>query len=283
MIAYQDYRFVARLDWIDLRVSLVRPTQSRHLRAALQAFPWGAASHVDSAAGAAHNTDTVWTIRIQDPRSVHSVRRDLEELQQAYPFLAAPEVTGLEVAFDAYAEGAHADLVAMAEHMLRGLADPPSGNRRIAGPKGTRGLVESARESRHRNRQALTAGMTLHIGSQGDDRSVRVYVKNNLDGQHARLENTFMGTAVPFKRLDEWQHFDFRRLAQYFRWRRTTVMSRVPAVWLNYPPTLADPPTAHARAQHKRIHRVGTVADRELSDEARRALGKLTTQQRQRR
>lgn len=282
MIRYEDYRFVARVDWIDIRISLVQPTQSRYLLKDLATLRC-AASHVDPANKSPSNTDAVWTLRFQDPHSARSVRRDLEELQQTFKFATAPEVTGLEVSFDAYADAADANVVEMAEHMFRGLAEPPSSNRRITGPKGTTGLVESALESRRGNLRALAAGKTVHIGNQRDDRSVRVYVKENVDGRHARLENTFRGGAIPFATLDAWQQFDFRKLSWFFRWRRRpdTVNAQL-AVILDYPPALAAPPSALARRQHRRINKVFTVADRDLNREARRALGKLTTEQRRR-
>lgn len=277
---YSDYRFTMHLDWVELRVSLIDRTQSHQLQQALPP-PWGQHAFAKAVNGSSSRTDSVFTFRVQDPHSAAQVRRDLDRLQRQYPFAAEPVVTGIEVSFDAHLDGADADLLVMAEHMYRSIADPPSDNRRITGPKGTRGLVESALESRRANMAQLATGQSLVIGNKWDARSVRVYIKDK-DGndRRARAENTLIGDAVPFNTIDGWQQFDFLKLAEHFRWRRSAPAQGLLALLRDWPPALASPPSAKARANHERLTKVGTIADRELSDEARLALRRLTTVQR---
>ena len=177
---------------------------------------------------------------------------------------------------DTYRDGADSDLLDMAEHMFRSIADPPSTNRRITGEKGSRGLVKSALFSRRTNRCALSRGQSLVIGNVGDAHTQRAYIKEN---DRARFENTLTGDALPFNTLDQWQRFRFESLAELFRWRRFPKAGGLLGVLRDWFPAIASPPSAKSRQGHRRTNKRGSVADRGLSDAARVALRRLSTAQ----
>ena len=276
---YAHFRFGPFVDWVELRLTLLNPTQVRYLRAALPPA-WascGEVPYADPAAGASSHTDTVFTIRVQDPKSAHSISRDLRRLQEQFLFAEPPRITGVEVGIDAYARNEHASLVEMAETFHRCHAAPPSDNRRIPGLKGTVGMVESALESRRMNRAALEAGRTLFTGNQSDPLTHRVYIK---DGNRARFEVTLIGDAVPFRTLEEWGNFKFEKLSGYFRWRRQPASDHSFGRMLqNAQVALAKRHGAKAERNHRRIHKKTTGADHDLRDEADKALRRLTTVQ----
>ena len=277
---YSDFRFEGFLDWMELRLTLVRPTQTRYLREAIPAS-WaggGKAPYVESAGGKECQTDTVFTFRIQDPRSVWIVVYELARLVERFPLARPPEIVGVECGVDAYPTGPGASLVDMAETFYRCLSTPASTNRRITGAKGTKGTAISGSETRRQNRAALRRGQTLVIGNQTDPVAHRVYIK---EGTRARYEVTLQGTAVPFTTFDEWAVFGFEKLSNYFRWRmHNEAVHGMTQVLHDRPVTLAGFNAKSSTHRRGRVHRVGTVADHELRDEALKALRRLSTAQR---
>jgi hypothetical protein len=277
---YSDFRFEGFLDWVAVRLTLVRPTQTRYLREALPES-WsggGEAPYVKSAGGEKCQTDTVFTLRIQDPRSAKSIEHDIARLAARFALARPPEIVGIECGVDAYATGPSASLVDMAETFYRCLSAPASTNRRITGAIGTTGTAKSGAESRRQNRAALERGQTLVIGNQTDPVAHRVYIK---EGVRARCEVTLQGSAVPFKTLDEWAMFGFEKLSNHFRWRmHKESAAGMQQVLRDRQVVLAGykaPTSTHRRG---RVHKVGTVADNELRDEALKALRRLSTAQR---
>lgn len=277
---YAGFRFAGFLDWVAIRLTLISPTQARHLRAALPPS-WaggGEAPYVMPAAGERSHTDKVFTIRVQDPLSAARVERDVNRLAQRFPLASPPEVIGIELGIDASVEGADADLIDMAETFFRCLTSPASVNRRITGEKGTTGTARSGAETRRLNRAALAPGQSLVIGNQTDPVAHRVYIK---EGTRARYEVTLQGDALPFRTLDEWAAFKFERLSSHFRWRlHCQPANGLMAVLQDRQVALAGFRAHSATHRRGRVHMVGTVADHELRDEALKALRRLTTAQR---
>lgn len=275
-----DFRIDAFLDWVEIRLTLAEPTQSRYLRAALPRA-WaggGKAPYVRSESGQSNNTDTVFTIRIQDPVSAFTVRMDLERLASGFRFAAPPQITAVEVGVDAHPLTDTVDLVALAERLYRGAAQPASNNRRIPGVKGTKGGVTSALESRPQNRLALQRGRPLFIGNEHDPVAQRIYVK---DGNRARFEVTFKFGSVPFRTLEQWSEFRFTDLSNHFRWRRqSAAVSDFHQLLQDTRVVLAEAEPAGAKQRHRRLHRQGTEADHQLRELAYQALRRLTSAQR---
>lgn len=280
MQSCDDFRFEMLLDWVQLRLTLVKPTQFQYLQKEIERI-FGQKPRVDAEGKASHHTDRNFSFYLQDPPAAATVLNNLRQLEQRFAFAAEPQILAIEVSLDSYARNhSRESLVQMVEHLARCITDPPSDNRRIAGPRGSRGLVEGT-FNREVTRMRLDENLPLHVGNIGDPRTLRAYLKeNDAKGPRARLENTLRGQSAPFSTVEEWGTFDFRGLSRYFRFRRTTPpTTELSALLQERRTTLSRPRQADTRAGHRRVHLAGTKASRDFSDHARNALARLTRQQ----
>ena len=93
-------RFVTRaeIDWIDLKVSLGRSTQTQHLSKILGKY-LSRAPHVTDPAGRERRTGTELVARIQGPEP-ESLSQALAALHDSHGVVAPVEIVGIEIAVD---------------------------------------------------------------------------------------------------------------------------------------------------------------------------------------
>lgn len=227
---YSRFRFVTVVDWVELEVRTIRPTQGMHLKNA----GGGAFSHahgINPETGEKYDepvkntTSTRFAIRIQAPERFASVTGALRVISERLDPAFAVAVRGMEVALDAYAkDGTSAEeLAELAAHFLKGInrvsPDHPRAYRRTGE---TRAIA-----SRRELVQALLEGFQIGIGSGDGVRFQHGYVKTADSGQalpdeqhRARIEIRLQGYACPAQTLEDLAGFDFSTLSDYFRFRQ---------------------------------------------------------------
>ncbi len=220
-IAYDQYRFIAEVDWLDIGITTNRvtnaPTVRRHLPGASYVSALGAGN-----AGEA----TQFVARIQQPDSWAYIADSLATLSASIPLAESPAVTSIEVCLDAYSKRhSKDDLVAVAAHFYAALQNSASDNHRFTGIPGKQ-LTEGVRNRGHL-KSRLASDRVIFIGDRDADHAQRIYVKTKDDGglalatrlHRARVENRFTGHQLPPLTWAQWQGYDFSRLSHWFKFR----------------------------------------------------------------
>jgi hypothetical protein len=290
---YERFKFFSEIDWIELRVIFASATNFQMVRRNLPRL-WRDSAFLVADGGGLQRSETVFTFRIHDPHSVEAVELDIEILRERLPFSAEPEITAIEITFDAYFRtGSDHALVGMVAHLSRCHAVPPSDNRRTLDLIG-KDLKAQATADKRFVLISLKHGYPVYCGNRGDSYTTRAYVKRSDKSgkidlppmQHrARFEVTLSGEDMPFTTLDGWRTFNFESLAKLFRFRRweTGGMCSFRKMLLEspYAPALGKPEDPKLRAGKKRQTKKSTAADSTLQEAAYAALRKLTREQRQ--
>lgn len=290
---FDDFTLKAEVDRVLIRISLQKPTQSHALRRHLPPS-WGN-TYVVAVDGAPSRTDTKFDLWVQDPAGPDTLQRDIDSLAHRFPMAVPVEVIAVEVALDFYRKPeAGTTLEDLCFMLVRRHARPPGDKlitrreNRFDGPPESR--FASAADPREL-REAMRNGWTVQASDDTRHDCSRYYVKRNdsindesytdLPSQlhRARMERTLRGPLCPFGSLDEWRRFDFSSLTSYFTLREHISAPNGPLAnagdWSS-PGGVQD----RARgAQHRRMTKSHTRADRRSYDLARAALRRLTTAQ----
>ncbi len=216
---YSRYRFRAEVDWIELKIVLTKTTNFQTVRRRL------GVEYAEAGAPGAGGADVEFTVKIQSPSSWAEVNARLERLTVDNPLAKPAEVTGIEIALDAYSRNeSFDDLVEMASRFYREACKLVSVNRRASKTKrdGSYPL-----ESADQTRRLLADGYNIYIGNRSDSERQHIYVKQT-DGssplpfaqQRARTEFTLTGDKVPVSLLDDWKEYRLESFASYFKYRR---------------------------------------------------------------
>jgi hypothetical protein len=220
---YANYRFRAVIDWIDLRIVTARPTNFDTVRTRMGiAF----AKPLDKGLGGAA---TEFTVRIQEPTSWTSIYERLEKLTHDHPLAVAVQVTGIEIAMDAYSRTQNRqELVDMVARFFKFATVMTSDNRRTSGEgKGSSQGIGSFKGLRRR----VSEGFNIYVGNQSDSTYQHMYVKETTKRdnvvhvlpeaeQRARTEFTFSGQDLKHHDLQGWTEHDFTSDAGYFKYRK---------------------------------------------------------------
>ena len=278
------YRVRASIDWVEVLVTLLAPSQFRHVKARAPAH-WGKlfVDAVDDEASSYR-----FRLRIQNPGPPTLVFHELQGLSLHGPIPAENvAVVGLEIAVDFTPRTTEqrAHLAQVAAYLHEHMAKPPDGPHL---------LRHSGRFQAASGRQAVTAalgeGWSLTIGAEGATDSARVYRKDydTQDGesyralppaQHcARMERTLTGKDCPFNTLANWRTFKFETLAERFAMVLPTpdaapLTTAARAAW---GPALGKPDDPKKRASHRRQSARATKRDTVLNGKIRQALRDLT-------
>lgn len=221
----------AVVDWVIIKFTTPRPTQSRHLRDRMPP-EWRSFAE---AIGENENSCREWLLTIQDPPAASAIARVLRG-QGVDP--CGVGVQAIEVAIDWYprSQEARAELARVTHHLFRHLARPPAGTPRITEPRDRIAKIGRFRAAArpHETLRAISDGFTVNLGSQEADHRARYYVKRHDSGQagayrdlpeaqhRARGEVTLSGEAAPIKTLADLASFKFETLAKYLHQRKTT-------------------------------------------------------------
>lgn len=230
------YRFEAVVDWFAFRIETVKPTQFRHIRARL-AERIGPKLHVepiDSDTGKRKfdegGTTTVFSFKVYDAiGNNHQKLVDLfDHLAAKFPLVNVPQVTGLEIALDAYSQRHSDDDLREATRWLMEHLSTPNENVRQYDPS-LRTEKKNILFNQESTQLALNPELNLRTGNRGTDLSYQVYWKRTDKGgqvvlEHnqwrARAEFTLLGdklAAEGIKILDDLAMFDLGSLAKYLR------------------------------------------------------------------
>ncbi len=216
---YSRYRFRAEVDWIELKIVLTKPTNFQTVRRRL------GVEFAEPDAPGAGGADVEFTVKMQSPSSWAEVNARLEQLTVDHPLAKPVEVTGIEIALDAYSRNeSFDDLVEMASRFYREACKLVSDNRRASKTKrdGSYSL-----ESADQLRRLFADGYNLYIGNRSDAERQHIYVKQT-DGQsflpfaeqRARTEFTLTGEKVPVLLFNDWREYRFESFADYFKYRQ---------------------------------------------------------------
>lgn len=276
-----DFTLRARIDWIELRVTLAEPSQPRQIRSRLPES-WGKPYVTPEERP---ESSTVFTLRVQDPGGTDELLAQAQQLA-----LVDIKIQAVEVALDAFPRrpaDSHDQLALGALYMLRHQARPPTGTPRITVPGRYRAAVQQ--------REALSAlrdGYSINTGALKAPHSSRCYVKtsDSKPGQpahqsladptehRARLEVTLRDSECPFSTLDEWRAFRFETLAEHFAMvLPVDTDSPLTGQMYDWITQLGRPADDEKRKNHRRQSRPATRRDIALNQRIRNALKALTT------
>lgn len=282
-------RLEAVVDWAELIIHLSGRTNGWTLNEwASQNL--GISAYFDPQDEGLGRAASTFIFRIQDPANWDSVANALCRIEEAYPFSLPPTLTSMEIALDAYIEGASRDeLATHVFHRYRHMRHPTSLNQRFSGRyKGDKEEV-TVRDS-HR---LLREGRNIVIGEFGhkhkskpaDPITMRLYVKtkdqNNkvelIPSQwRSRWEITLRRDAMPFSTIEDARGFKFESLSEHFytcidQKENQSVLDKI--IWAAKRQLGAkrDKPV-----MRRRKYPSGTIADAAENDAAYQALKKLT-------
>lgn len=313
--ALHGLKLKAAVDWIEIKITLSRPSQPQHVRARMPAR-WGL-PYVKALTDDPSRTATEFKFRVQDPLGPDQLMREAQALAlPGDPAIGEADVTvtGLEVAVDAYPPDGDPQALALAAlHLLRHHAQPPAGPPRITEPYyfGADALLAAASQtgvelsdkpgwfrvphSPADALQALQLGLTINVGDQGDNYRARHYVKRHdtrhdtqdgeayaplLPGEHrARFEVTLQGAELPFTTIGAWRGFRFETLAQRFALVRATPADGLQLALQDRALQLGRPDSPGKRTGHRRLSAPRTERDTVTNEAIRVALRALTRAQ----
>jgi len=277
---YADYRFRAVIDWISLRIVTQQPSNFDTVRTRM-GIPYAQAT--DEGPGKAA---TEFTIRIQEPTSWGSIDKTLEKFTHDHPLAAPVEVTGIEIALDAYSRTHDRDeLVDMVARFYKFSTTIVSVNRRTSGEGkySSQGIT-----SYPALRERLRKGFNIYIGNNTDPVKQHMYVKETTHSNNAtvslkaverraRTEITLIDQALPHFSLSDWQNHDFTEEADFFKYRKLKERLRPycnPAVLLI--DQIGEKRIRRRECGGTRLYSINTLADTALNDLTYSALRELT-------
>ncbi len=271
---YSNYRFRAEVDWIELRIVTISPTNFQTVRRRLGI---GFAAPKYSGAGGAC---TEFSVRFQTPKSWADIDESLKKLTVDHPLAKPASVTGIEIALDAYSIcQARGELVKMTARFYHGATQLVSDNRRASKRKGESHGLETLPQLQN----LIAEGYNIYIGSRTDPERQHIYLKETDNSttlpphqQRARTEFTLEGEKLPTQSFSDWQEHDFTTFAPYFKFRNLKT---------DLPPMIAVPMRMKAQVGERRVRKTpkgycrvfsrSTVADSKLNALAFDALREL--------
>jgi hypothetical protein len=283
MKKYSNIKVMACIDWVEVQIQTVKPTNFTTIRKRLEA-PYVVAlddEHKPLPIHKSNSAASVFKLRVHDVKNWQQLSTDLNSLLNTNELADCPKVLGVEVAIDAWSKGAtREDLIHQTRDFFRFLSAPRSKNQRMfAGPKVKPTGIPSKPEMLSR----IAQGHPMYIGSQsGDGVSYRIYFKQvDKDkplpqAEHrARIEVTLAGDALPFQSLDEASQRSIASLKQYFSFRqiKTSAYERMPEMGKHFLDEVIKMPGERMKGRIKYFPM--TEADIELNQRIYDALREL--------
>jgi hypothetical protein len=252
-IDFDDYRFEAVIDWIEIRVMLAAKTQPKYVQEVLCFFQ-NRDSHIVAVA-TCNGAGSIFDVVLQEPKSAAWVSTVCGALEGRFGFAASPRVMGLEISLDGTprvpSDEARALLVGVLQKTVYTTQDiwslSSSRPRSIRGPSGPDPLNQSTRKLLKEARWGVQSlgylhpenhcppwiDGTLYLGARDDDVMIRVMDKvvdrqnagaktfKALDDteKRARIEVTLRNDALSNLGVDtlgDLKHFSFGRLQRMF-------------------------------------------------------------------
>ena len=258
---YSAYRFRAEVDWMELRIVTVKPTNFQTVKRRL------GVTYVEALNEDLGGAATVFKAKFQAPRSWADINERVKHLTHDHPLADPIRVEQVEIAFDAYSnEQSHHQLVEMALQFYRGATKLVSTNRRASKSKTEASNNLLVTTEVHK---MLSDGYNIYIGNESDDERQHIYVKETdvakplpIDQHRARTEFTLKGEKVPEPMFEAWSEHDFKQYAPYFKFRQ--LKEDLPLTTAHARHSLAqfgECRTRKARNGNTRLFSSSTVAD----------------------
>jgi hypothetical protein len=266
---FSHYRFRAVVDWIELKIVTATPTNFPTVRARL-GIPF--ARSLDAGDGGAA---TIFRVTIHDPKSWADIEATLDGLTEDHPLAAEVEVTGIEIALDAYSERrSRDDLVDMTVRFYRN-AEYLIVPGRLGRLTGETLPIEDVKMLG----RAIDEGFNVYIGHRRDPLRQHMYLKetdNNgqslPDVQHrARTEITLEGEHLPVRLLEDWKRFRFTEMAGRFKYRELKPddeLNPYVRAGMKIVPQIGEQRVRRRAPSGIRLHSPSTRADSELNSRA---------------
>jgi hypothetical protein len=289
---YSRYHFRSEVDWLELEIEILSPTQAWRISKASGlpfARPCDQLTGEPLPAARENEPTTLFRMKIQDPLNCGSAGRIIAKLNKTYPLAFPPTVVGIEVALDGYSNALSRDeLVLLTAHFYKFLTNVPSDNHRTY--RRHREFVDGI-TSFDTLIQMISEGYQVGVGNKADDLYLHSYLKTTdrvrygiaeplpIEEHRARIEITIQGAALPRHTLDEWQTFDFRTLTPYFNFRMLKPeLNKFSSHALQ---KIAKVTGRYTAAQKRRLRTrnefsSATLADRKLNDISKGALRRLS-------
>lgn len=284
---YDNYKFVAVIDWIDVEIETVRATNFFTLRRLIDD------KYVEALNPTASNSATKFRIRIHDLKLWNSLHNLLNEIKEKYSFRKEAEISAIEVSIDGYSKRhSKQDLLELTEHYLRFLSRPVSQNIRFSGTDDKQTKQIESIDSAEQLQNLLKNGRNICIGNtksknnkwiKADDEYMQIYCKTTDNGMELKVENhrarievRLQGLALPVKSVRDFEKFGFQKLAKYFNMRTldTNVLDKAPN---SYMKVLNNVTMIGAEGKfNRRKYSPITKADSALNDKFYEALRNLT-------
>lgn len=219
----------AVVDFIKIGIVTLRNTNANTIRLALLSMD-GVDTRIyvhpiDVGLG---NAAQKFVFTIQEPKSVASLARILENLEKRFPFASQPQIVELEIAVDFYSKtNNRADLESMVLRLIRELAHSGTNPRQFVPMKNHKnGRMRFLTNDCER----IDARDTFYAGNKLDAIMWRIYLKItdnnrkplvNQSEHRARMEVKLQGDALAayFTDLDSLRDARFETLAQKFKCR----------------------------------------------------------------
>lgn len=217
---YARFRFLAVVDWIELEIQTMKPTNAGAMRR------HGELSYATPRDAGDGGAATIFRFKLYDPESWHEVTTKLQAIADAHPLATPPKVTAIEISFDAYSSGAsHEEMSELTARFYKYMTHPVSANRRLYHElKGGVKAMPLQFDSLVRH---VGEGWQIGIGNKTDDHYQHAYLKTTDKGgqqleedeHRARVEITLRGAGLPCQTLKEWECFNFTTLTKFFNFR----------------------------------------------------------------
>ncbi len=231
-ISRKAFKVTACIDWMDVVICTSRPTQFRHLQAALKEITgeklWIAPLDKRKREG---DVATAFRIRFGDDlaNNLPALQRALDKLAESYPLTAEPTIGRIEVSCDFWHKGNPAqrtsDLLAMTYRLQSSLFAPGRKPRQFDPDLGTKGENRFMDDGTR-----LDPNLNFRVGNKDDAVSWQAYFKK-VDRKvplpeakwRARVEVTLQGNGLQRVGLDtlaDLRDYDFAKFCRFFRFRR---------------------------------------------------------------
>ncbi len=272
---YSHYRFRAEVDWIDLGITTLAPSNFTTLRRRL------GASYVKPVAPGPGGACRSFIVRLQAPKSWAEINDSILRLAVDHPLDGVVIVEGVEIALDAYSRALNRDdLVDMAVNFYRGATKLVSTNHRASK---TRGMSVGLRNA-SQTRRLIVDGFNIYVGDKADAQRQHIYLKETdgakelpLPERRARSEFTLVGDKVPMQDFEEWKTIKFAKLGEYFKFRMLKAdLDPVRATMMSAKAQIGERRPRKTPSGYHRLYSRSTVADRKLNALASDALRELS-------
>ncbi|MDO9004589.1 MAG: hypothetical protein Q7V20_14165 [Aquabacterium sp.] len=285
---YGDLKIIAAIDWVEFEVSLVNASNHQTLSRALRSFQVAEKVWVEPVEPTSKNkTSRKFRFRLHDPKSCADSQIILTKLGSRFEFSDEPEITAVEVAVDFFSPSHDAErLVEATISLYTYHANLVSENRRASGREATTGQAKGILV-RKDLLNAVHSELSLNIGNVSDAVHQRIYLKKKNKQLHlpiaehrARVEVTLQHENLPFTTIEQWSKFQFSSLANYFKWRKDSVLTPLQQCLRSVQANVGTVEIAQFERLARRTTLSSTVADGRLNDRVYDALRSLTTKQR---